>query len=135
MLNKYLEQLKERKLQIEVLEKEVFFVLNENSGLGKDRISFLHEMLATIKELNESIKKQDKGASKEKLNTLIKMLNSIDLEFFNILKGKEEIDKQLTDKYSLSPEDTLKVFEDNEKEMNNLKAELKKIGSDFNFSF
>lgn len=135
MLNKYLEQLQNGKLQIEILEQEIYFVLNERRSLSQEMIEFLENLLSSIDALDKSIVTQNKAEAKNNLNNLIKMLNSMTLEFFNVLKEKEEIDLQLTEKYSLTPEETQKVFDGNEAEMNFLKDQITKNSAKFNFDF
>jgi len=92
-------------------------------------------MLLLIRKLNDSIVKQEKANAKKNLQDLIQMLNSMTLDFFNILKQKEAIDQQLTDKYSLTAEETLKVFETNEAEMKFLKDEITNNAALFDFNF
>jgi len=135
MLNKYLEQLKNGKLEIEILEQELYFVLNERKSLNNEMVEFLKNVLARIELLNNAILTQDKASAKKNLNNLIGMLNSMTLDFFNVLKQKEEIDLQLTNRYSLTEEETQKVFKGNEEEMNFLKEEIAKNTAKFNFDF
>jgi len=133
MLNKYLEQLKKNRLNIGQLEKDLYYVKNEEvDSSNKDSID---DILLSISDLNKEIKSQDKVKSKEMLNELILKLNGLDDEFFITLIEHEKIDKELIDKYSMTDEDILKVYEENSREIDFLKKNLIEYSNKYSFKF
>jgi len=132
MLNKYLEQLKNSKFKIGLLEEDIYFVLNQPKKINEKLNIFLRGMIDTINQLNDSIKKQDKVLAKSSLEELIDMLNLINEDFFNILQEKTKIDDVLINRHSLNEEETKEAFNNNKEEIKNLKETIQNSHLDLN---
>lgn len=133
MLNKYLEQLKVNSLNIGELEKDLYYVKNEE--LDVENRKSIENLILIITNLNKEIKSQNKDKSKEYLNELILNLNSLPDGFFMVLLEHDKIDKVLNDKYSMTDEDILKVYENSSREIDFLKKNLIEFSKKYSFKF